>query len=352
MKRLWILTCLGLAALAVAAAPPVQAGYVFTTFTGPGDVPIATTANGINNNGDIVGFSTNFGGQNFTNFIRNANGTLSTLTTLPFTAQANGINDNRSVVGAVGTSTVLLVTPGSTPIIGPGGAFFGINDRNSIVGQFFAASNTPGFVLFGTNNESHVTNLIPTDPSGQPALVTNAQGINNNNVGVGFETIQNNGLGQHGFTFTTAGVRGLIPDPSGTSQINQDGIALTQFLGVNDSDMAVGYYQTNSGSQHGFLYNLDTNTYTFLDDPDAVPGVTGASITQITGINDSGEITGFFVNADGVQEGFFAVPTAVPEPSSLSLLAVGAAGLATRVWRRRTKRGNAVVHLVANSPVV
>jgi hypothetical protein len=40
------------------------------------------------------------------------------------------------------------------------------------------------------------------------------------------------------------------------------GLFLTQFLGINDLDMAVGYYQTNSGSQFGFLFDLNRMTYT------------------------------------------------------------------------------------------
>ena len=71
----------------------------------------------------------------------------------------------------------------------------------------------------------------------------------------------------------------LIGDP------NVANLVLTQFLGVNDNNLAVGYYQTLDGSQHGFLYNFNTQTYSFLDDPNAAK--TGFSITQITGINDA-----------------------------------------------------------------
>ena len=118
--------------------------------------------------------------------------------------------------------------------------------------------------------------------------ITNAQSINNNGLVVGFYSLD--GVHQHGFTYDSISkATTLLADPIVAN------LVLTQFLGVNDRNQAVGYYQTTDGSQHGFLYDLNAGKYTFLDDPNSAKS--GFSITQITGINDSGEIAGFYVDA-------------------------------------------------------
>ena len=142
----------------------------------------------------------------------------------------------------------------------------------------------------------------------------NAQSVNNEGLVAGFYSTD--GVHQHGFLFN---------DVSNTYQLLSDpvvaNLVLTQFLGINDNGLAVGYYQTPDGSQHGFIYNLNTNSYSFLDDPNAA--LSGFSITQITGINDSNEIAGFYVDAaTGLQRGFVAT-VATPEPATLLLLPSG-----------------------------
>ena len=79
----------------------------------------------------------------------------------------------------------------------------------------------------------------------------------------------------------------------------------SQVLSVNDKGIAVGYYGDSTTSQHGFIYNTNTGQYTFLDDPKAAFS-NGVEVTQITGITNSGEITGFYSDANGVFHGFVA----------------------------------------------
>ena len=310
----------GLAALVALMSTTARADlYNFTNFDGPGNNGGGTTANAINNNGAVVGFSSNnaMTPTLFTNFVRNPDGTFNTLNVNndPL-ANANGINDNGLVVGLSNNNAFSLDTKtnafAALPPAKPGDTgmetAFGINAAGTIVGQFTQNSTDtqPGFAL--------ASGKFTTFQATNTATVTNVQAINNNGLAIGFWSAD--GVHQHGFTYNTATQAiSLLADPIVAN------LELTQFLGVNDKNMAVGYYQTNDGSQHGFLYNLSTSTYTFLDDPAAAKS--GFSITQITGINDSNEITGFTIDAaTGLQRGFIAT-TAVPEPGSMLLSAVG-----------------------------
>ena len=309
----------GLAALVALMSSTARADlYQFTNFDGPGQNGGGTTVNAINNNGAVVGFSSDnaMTPTLLTNFIRNPGGTFTTLNVNndPL-ANANGINDNGVVVGLSNNNAfsldsktnVFTVLPPAKPGDTGMETAFGINKAGTIVGQFTQNSTDtqPGFVL--------ANGKFTTFQATGTSTVTNVQNINNNGLAIGFYSAD--GVHQHGFTYDT-GTQTLAPlaDPIVAN------LVLTQFLGVNDAGLAVGYYQTNDGSQHGFLYNLNTHMYNFLDDPNAAKS--GFSITQITGINDANQIAGFYIDAaTGLQRGFEANP--VPEPSSMLLAGLG-----------------------------
>jgi hypothetical protein len=78
-----ILAASGISAPAVVLSGTATAGtpYNFTSLDGPGNNGGGTTVNAINNNGDVVGFSSDNAAAPtlFTNSIRNPNGTVSPL---------------------------------------------------------------------------------------------------------------------------------------------------------------------------------------------------------------------------------------------------------------------------------
>jgi hypothetical protein len=347
--RIFLLTggAIWLVAAAVAQASAIgtatAGGYTFTNFDFPNSGNAAgagTNANGISNNGAAVGFSTNNNGT-LSNFVRNPDGTFSVLNTGQ-NAMAFGINSAGDVVGTQNNAAFSL-PPGGSPqtLLTPNGAAtaFGINDLGNIVGQYNAGPFTPGFLVANSAANSFTQINAPLGPN-----ILDAQGINNKGLLVGLYLGVD---GQaHGFQANIRNANNgiltgtAIPDPIIPNNVPGEPGAtfvFSQILGVNDSGIAVGYYADSTASQHGFFYNTNTALYTFLDDPAEQFSIGGVEVTQITGINNVGEITGFYSDANGVFHGFVGCPvgitcptggaTAAPEPASWLLGAFGLAAL-------------------------
>jgi hypothetical protein len=289
-------------------------GFQFVNFDGlnPGtNAATGTNANGISNAGTAVGFTidNNGGFHNFTVNPLQAHSYQSLNINGSTTAMAFGVNRFGVVVGTDGNGNAFTLSNGKLTTFIPNGGTsataFGINDIGMIVGQYANNGVTPGFVRL--NSRTNVTINAPSGPN-----TVNAQSINNRGQVVGFY-VGTDGQ-DHGFMTNVGAIRKAvsltgtaIADPTIPNVAGEPGatFVFSQILGVNDRGIAVGYYGDSTTSQHGFIYNTHNGQYTFLDDPSEAFN-NGVEVTQITGISDSGEISGFYSDANGVFHGFVA----------------------------------------------
>jgi hypothetical protein len=154
---------------------------------------------------------------------------------------AYGINDLESVVGdyhdSAGSHGFVLDGSTYTPINVPfsGGqdtVAFGINIFRQIVGAYTVAGITHGFLL---SNGSYTSIDYPS--SG--VIATFPRAIN--------------ALGQiAGFYFDAAGSHGFLLSQGKFTAINFAGASWTQALGINDRSERVGTYGTSDSRIHGF----------------------------------------------------------------------------------------------------
>jgi len=281
-------------------------GFTFINFDPSGATD--STANGISNNGHLVITVTKPDGT-FTNYT--ATPAKTTQLNLGTTAMAFGSNSGNTIVGTQNGAAFFMTAKGSPqPLPSPAlaTAAFGINDKGQIVGQSTTGSGQmPGFIL----RNMHTPAITINAPSG--ANIVNAQGINNFGLIVG-SYVGTDGQ-THGFIANLSSARNgtltgtAITDPVIPNVPGEPGatFVFSQLLGVNDAGVAVGYYGDSTTSQHGFIYDTNTGQYTFLDDP-AEAFNNGVEVTQITGINNSAELTGFYTDGNGVTHSFIACP--------------------------------------------
>ena len=80
---------------------------------------------------------------------------------------------------------------------------------------------------------------------------------------------------------------GFLDEGGAITTIDPFGSTFTQALGVNDLGEIVGFYVDANGIQHGYIDN--GGVFTSFDPP-------GSASTTINGLNDKGDIVGFYTN--------------------------------------------------------
>ena len=171
-----------------------------------------------------------------------------------------------------------------------------------------------------------------SDPAGISNGIssTTVAGINNSGEISGDYTPS--GGGSEGFIYSN-GIFTNFSDP-GTGP---DGS--TYVAGINNSGLIAGSYTDSEGNSHGFTYSNGAFT-NFTDPngtyPDAFDPFLINSNTEVTGINDSGEVIGDYVDSSGAQHGFIYskgvfTPGAAPQPRRAT-----SSAMALRMFYSRT----------------
>jgi PEP-CTERM motif len=335
MKKIWIRKAWLATAAGILLAPSlVQAtSYKFQTINNNTD-PNFNQLLGINNTGTIAGYygdatvvpnngytvTPPYGQGNFT--IENVPGAAQTQVTglnnggvtVGFSVDANG--NNTGFVHTGTTFTTPIVDPAGPPIspIAPTtNQLLGVNDH-SIAAGFYV--NSAGNAQAYTYNISSKT-FTAINPTG--ATAATAAGINNASDVAGFAVIggTTEGFYYNGTTFSDF----LVP-----------GSTSTVFFGLNNKGLAVGDYVDASGLTNGLVYNVLNGSWQTVNNPNASPTTAfGVNGTTINGINDLGQLVGFYSDGTHVN-GMLATPT--PEPASFALMGLGTL-LAIAIYRRR-----------------
>ena len=192
----------------------------------------------------------------------------------------------------------------------------GISNDDEIAGYFGSgAKGSPnqGYTLLPPYSQASYT--AENYPGSRQTQVT---GLNDDGVTVGFYSTQNTksmNNNNYGF-YELDGLYHKVSDPT----TDPASPPVSQLLGVNDNDIAVGFYVNGQGFSRSYTYNIAAGTFSKVLEP----GHAGASLTA-TGINNAGDISGFYAT-NKTSEGFFETGgtfTTLEVPGSSSTMAFG-----------------------------
>jgi uncharacterized membrane protein len=179
----------------------------------------------------------------------------------------------------------------------------GINNAGQIAGYHNVNANS-GFTL--VLPKSFTTENFPN------SMQTQVIGINNTGQTVGFYVDQQGVT--HGF---------FVGKPQAPASTGFPNTAFNQLLGINDRGQAVGYYslsKNNTTPDVPYIYDLSGNVYELI----IIHGALGGA--QATGINNSQQVCGFYIDSKGVNHGFllsFGSLTTLDYPGSTFTQALG-----------------------------
>jgi probable HAF family extracellular repeat protein len=280
-------------------------------------------ANGINASGQIVGSAQNASGS-YHAFLYDGTGMhdLGTLGTGATTSSALGIDGSGRIVGVSDTAfdasehAFLYNSTGMHDLGTLGGkdsVAYAINGAGQIVGDANTTGNSSLHAFLFNGTGKHDIDTLGNVES--TALAINALGQ--------VAGVFVNSSGGHAFLYDGTGMHDLGTLPAGSDSTAR---------GINDAGQVVGdsFTVIAAGNKlHAFLYSggsmVDLNS---LIDP-----ASGWTLTEADAINDAGQIVGHGT-INGQTHAFLLKPTALPEPSSIALAALGLATVGLAGFRR------------------
>ena len=215
----------------------------------------------------------------------------------------------------------------------------GLDDRGFTVGFWSNKQGTSGFnkgFYSFDRRHFHVADYPTTHPANP--VIDQLLGVNDKKVAVGF---YNDSKGHsHGYTYSIANHHySLVSVPNTTTvtaaainnggdvagfdakgkgptegflklrkghvfRLQVPGSSMTEALGVNDGDVVVGVYQVgtgNSATTYGFVWQQGVG-FKKVSDPN------GVGATTVNGVNDAGDLVGFYTDSKNNVDGFVATP--------------------------------------------
>ena len=169
----------------------------------------------------------------------------------------------------------------------------GFSNHGIIAGYFGSgALGNPnkGYVLVRTRAGFRIMN--ENFPGSTQTQVT---GLNDIGVTVGFWSDMNN-ANQRNDNFGFYWLHGRFHRVNFPTRNNATP-PVNQLLGVNDQDVAVGFYNDAKGNSHGYTYSIRGGRFRPVT-------VRGAASVTAAAINNSDDIAGFFTNAKGTTDAF------------------------------------------------
>lgn len=289
-----------------------------------GNLSVAT---GINNAGQVVGYSTTAAGQ-YHAFATGPDG-VGMIDLNPrndYKSFASGINNSGQVVLYAAPDDdaffhgldIFITGPNGvgmtrTAILrGENGRVGEINDAGQIIGNITARYPYHAFVS-GPNGTNIIDlgTLLDTG-AGEHADYSSASGINNHGQVVGTSSAGYSGSEQHAFT----------TGPNGTELVDLGTLGgnYSYANDINDAGQIVGSSDTEAGQRHAFITSLDGTGMTDLNSLVELPD--GLILQNAVVINNQGQI----------------LAHAIPEPEIYALLLVGLSLVGFLVRQKSRKR--------------